>query len=308
MNKIHSTRVDLNLLEVFDAVAATGSTTRAADRLAVSQSAVSHALNRLRDVIGDPLFVRGRGALVPTPHAAAMLTPTRELLTSARGLLRPSGFDPTSSSRCFKIGASDYATATTIPMLLPRVRAKAPNTVVEVIPIGKHVLQELETGELDIVFFGATPPPAPYASHEMFRERFIGLLCARHPLALKAGQGTLTLDDYLSYPHAMVTFRDPRLSPIDAALAELGRIRRVALVTPSFASSILSLTRTDLVMSIPSRLAASVASDGLVRFELPLVVPDYPYSIVWHQRTEADPACVWLRSQVVECDESGGGV
>lgn len=171
--------------------------------------------------------------------------------------------------------------------------------MVEVRPIGERVLRELEIGDLDIAFFGASPPSEPFASREVFRERFVGLVCARHPLALRASQGTLTLDEYLAFPHAMVTFGDPRLSPVDAALAELGRKRRVALVTPNFASITMSLARTDLVMSIPSRLAKSVVGDDLVRFELPLVVPDYPYSIVWHQRTEADRASLWLQSQVL---------
>ena len=298
MNAIHSNRLDLNLLEVFEAVAATGSTTLAADRLAISQSAVSHALNRLRDVIGDPLFVRGRGGLAPTPHAASMIPRVRELVHNARAVMTPSRFDPNSSPRRFKVGASDYAAVTTVPDLLRRVRALAPDVSVEALPISGGVLNDLETGELDIAFIGAEPPSAPYRSRELFRERFVGLICPRHPLALKAGQGALSLDDFLAYPHAMVTFRDPRLSPIDAALADMGRRRRVALVTPNFASIVISLAGTDLLMSMPSRLADIAASQELVRFELPLAVPDYPYSVIWHRRTDADPACAWLRTQV----------
>lgn len=291
-------RLDLNLLEVFEAVAATGSTTLAANRLAISQSAVSHALNRLRDVIGDPLFVRGRGGLAPTPHAASMIPRVRELVHNARAIMTPSSFDPASSTRRFKVGASDYAAVTTVPDLVRRVRAHAPGVVVEVLPIGGRVLEDLETGELDIAFIGAEPPSAPYMSRELFRERFVGLLCPRHPLAFKAGQGALTIDDFMSYPHAMVTFRDPRLSPIDAALANMGKTRRVALMTPNFASIVISLAGTDLLMSMPSRLADIAADKELVRFELPLVVPDYPYSVIWHRRTDADPACAWLRTQV----------
>lgn len=298
MNAIHSNRLDLNLLEVFEAVAATGSTTLAADRLAISQSAVSHALNRLRDVIGDPLFVRGRGGLAPTPHAASMIPRVRELVHNARAVMTPSRFDPNSSPRRFKVGASDYAAVTTVPDLVRRVRALAPDVSVEALPISGGVLNDLETGELDIAFIGAEPPSAPYLSRELFRERFVGLICPRHPLALKAGQGALSLDDFLAYPHAMVTFRDPRLSPIDAALADMGRHRRVALVTPNFASIVTSLAGTDLLMSMPSRLANIAASQELVRFELPLAVPDYPYSVIWHRRTDADPACAWLRTQV----------
>jgi DNA-binding transcriptional LysR family regulator len=297
MNRIHSARFNLNLLEVFDAVAATGSTTLAADRLAISQSAVSHALNRLRDVVGDPLFVRGRGGLVPTPLAANMIEPVKDLLESARSILDPAVFEPAASTRRFKVGASDYAMLTTVPGLVRNVRETAPNVMVEVIAIREHVLTHLESGDLDIAFIGAEPPPEPFLSLELFREHFVGVLCARHPLALKAGQELLTLDDYLAYPHAMVTFSDPRLSPIDAVLARLGRNRRIALVAPNFAGNVVSLPHTDLIMSLPSRLAHSVAHPGLVTFKLPLAVPDYPYSIVWHRRTEHDPACSWLRAK-----------
>lgn len=299
MKRVHSARIDLNLLEVFDAVAATGSTTLAADRLAISQSAVSHALNRLRDIVGDPLFVRSRGALVPTPHAAAMIPPVCDLLRSAREILTPAAFEPLAGAHRFRVGASDYAAVTTVPGLVRCVRAAAPNATIEVIPIGERVLSQLETGELDIAYVGAEPPSAPFLSRELFRERFVGLLCARHPLALKAGQGQLSLDDYLAYPHAMVTFRDPRLSPVDVALAGVGRQRRVTLAAPSFSSTVASLAGTDLLMSMPSRLADLAIGADLVRFDLPLFVPDYPYSIVWHRRTESDRACVWLRSQAV---------
>lgn len=297
MKPIHSARIDLNLLEVFAAVAETRSTTSAADRLAISQSAVSHALNRLRALVGDPLFVRGRGRLEATPHALTMVEPVRAILDSARDTLSPTTFVPSASRRRFKVGASDYAMLTTVPDLVRRVLAAAPNVTVEVIAVGRSVFLQLESGELDIAFVGAEPPSKPFQALELFREHFVGVICARHPLALVAGQGRMTLDDYLAYPHALVTFRDPRLSPIDAALAGLGRSRRVVLMTPNFASNVACLPGTDLIMSIPARLADGMVRGDLVTFDLPFAVPDYPYSIIWHRRTLRDPACTWLRSQ-----------
>ncbi|MFN0193713.1 MAG: LysR family transcriptional regulator [Aestuariivirga sp.] len=297
MKEIHYARIDLNLLEVFDAVAQTRSATLAAKQLALGQSAISHALNRLRDMVGDPLFVRGSGGLVPTPHALTMVEPVRTLLRNARDVLNPAAFEPESSTRRFKVGASDYAMLTTIPHLVRRVRSGAPNTVIEVIAIGEHVLSQLEGGALDIAFFGAAPPAAPFLSHKLFEEHFVGLMCARHRLALRAGQGQLTLEDYLTCPQALVTFRDPRRSPIDAALMHMNRSRQIALVTPNFASNVAALPGTNLIMSIPSRLADSLGHLDLVRFDLPLTVPPYPYSLLWHRRTDRDPACSWLRLQ-----------
>lgn len=303
MNRIHTARIDLNLLEVFEAVAKTRSTTLAADRLAISQSAVSHALNRLRDIVGDPLFVRGRAGLVPTPHATSMIGPAGDLLGSARSLLEPAHFEPAASTRRFKVGASDYGMLTTVPGLVRSVRTKAPKVSMEVIAIGEQVLAQLEAGDLDIAFYGGKPPTAPFLSLELFREHFVGIICALHPLAIKTGQGALSLDDYLEYPHAMVTFRDPQLSPIDAALALVARSRHIAFVTPNFASNVASLPGTDLIMSIPARLADNAVRPDLVQFDLPLIVPDYAYSVIWHRRMVGDPAFVWLMQQVVSRSE-----
>lgn len=293
---MNSARPDLNLLMIFDAVARTGSVTKAARRVSLSQPAVSHALNRLRDLLGDPLFVRSGNTLVPTRHAESLILPVREILDSASQIFAPPVFDPATALQTFHIGASDYAMMTVLPDLLRAVRIQAPGTNVEIRGVGEASLEQLDVGELDLLFWGAEPPEPPFAAHELFRERYIGLICARHPLAIKAGQNALTLDDYLSYPHIRVTFRDPRQSPIDARLAELKRARKVVIATPNFASNVASVKGTDLIMSLPERLAVSSDIRDLIQFELPLEVPPYPYSMVWHRRSEHDPSMMWLRN------------
>lgn len=149
-------------------------------------------------------------------------------------------------------------------------------------------------------FVGAAPPRSPLRALELFRERFVGLVCARHPLAVGAAQNTVTIDDYLRFPHAMVSFRDPRQSPIDVALAAMRRVRSVALATPNFAGNIDAIEGADLIMSLPSRLAAQADRAGLVRFDLPPDVPEYPYSAVWHARSDTDQANGWLRRVLME--------
>ncbi|MCJ7590890.1 MAG: LysR family transcriptional regulator [Woeseiaceae bacterium] len=298
MNRMHSARPDLNLLLIFDAVASTGSVTRAAIQLSLSQPAVSHALNRLRDLLGDPLFVRSGNGLTPTKHAESLILPIREILENVGRVFAPPAFDPATSTQTFRIGASDYAMMTVLPDLVRAVRLNAPDTRVEIRGVGEVSLKQLESGEIDLLFWGAAPPTSPFVALELFRERFVGLMCARHPLAIKAGQNALTLDDYLAYPHIMVTFRDPRHSPIDARLAELQRTRNVRIATPNFASNVASVRGTDLIMSLPSRLAASSDNRDLIQFELPLEVPPYPYSIVWHRRSDQDPSMIWLRNRL----------
>ncbi len=300
MHDLNISRADLNLLVVFDAVARTRSVTTAAASLSLSQPAVSHALKRLRTMMSDPLFVRGRDGLVLTPRAKNCLADVEAIVSAARRVLKTEGFDPATTTRSFRFGASDYAMMTTIPAVVRKLRTVAPHASIDVAHVDADLHARLEKGQLDIAFVGASHPDGPFVSRELFREHFVGLVCQRHPLAIQAGQGTLTLKEYLAYPHIAVTFRNPRQSPIDAKLAELGKTRRVVMVTPNFAANIASLHGTDLIMSLPSRLATLAHQQGLVLFKLPLAVPDYPYLMSWHRSTNDDPAMMWLRHATVE--------
>jgi DNA-binding transcriptional LysR family regulator len=298
MHQMNIDRPNLNLLAVFDAVAETGSVTHAAARLSLSQPAVSHALNRLRDQMQDPLFVRGRNRLVTTPRAEAMIAPVRKILDASRQVFATEAFSPATSTRAFRIGASDYAMMTVMPGLVRALRRLAPMTSLEICPAGPSLLAQLEQGDMDATFWGTDPPSAPYKYQLLFEECFVGLVCPRHPMVGKIAAGALTLDDYLNYPHVMVSFRDPQHSPIDARLAELGHARRKGFTTPSFTANIAALAGTDLVMTSPSRLAAHADQHSLITFGLPFDVPAYCYSLVWHRRTESDPANLWLRNLV----------
>jgi len=304
MHETNLNRADLNLLVVFDAVAKTRSVTEAAKRLSLSQPAVSHALKRLRTLMRDPLFVRGRDGLALTPRAESSVAEIETILGAVGRVLAVRRFDPATTTRTFRLAASDYAMMTTIPGVVGRLRSAAPLAGIDVAHIDGGLLASMERGEIDVAFVGATHPDGPFVSHELFRERFVGLVCERHPLAIRAGQGKLTLSEYLAYPHVAVTFRNPQQSPIDARLSELGKKRRVVMVTPNFAANIASLQGTDLIMSLPSRLASLTSQRGLILFKLPLAVPDYPYLMSWHRRTDDDPALMWLRNEVIEATRS----
>lgn len=304
MHEPNLSRVDLNLLVVFDAVAKTRSVTEAAKRLSLSQPAVSHALKRLRTLMLDPLFVRGRDGLVLTPRAESSVAEIEAILGAVGRVLAIEPFDPATTTRTFRFAASDYAMMTTIPRVVGRLRTAAPLAGIDVAHIDGGLQAAMERGEIDLAFVGARRPEGPFVSRELFREHFVGLVCERHPLAIRAGQGKLTLSEYLAYPHVAVTFRNPQQSPIDVRLAELGKTRRVVMVTPNFAANIASLQGTDLIMSLPSRLASHTSERGLILFKLPVAVPDYPYLMSWHRRTDDDPALAWLRNGVVEATRS----
>ena len=300
MNQKNLARADLNLLVVFDAVARTRSVTASAALLSLSQPAVSHALKRLRALMGDPLFVRGRDGFVLTPRAEHCIADIQAILGTVDRLLTSTHFDPTTTTQTFKFGASDYAMMTVIPAVVRALRAAAPNASLDVAHVDANLLPRLEKGEMDIAFVGASMSAGPVLSQVLFHEHFVGLVSQRHPIAIRAGQGTLKLKEYLAYPHVTVTFGNPRQSPIDVKLAELGKPRRVAMITPNFAANIASLHGTDLIMSLPSRLALIGQRQDLVRFKLPMAVPDYPYLMNWHQRMNDDPAIRWLRNVIIE--------
>lgn len=294
-------RPDLNLLVVFDAVATCRSVSEAARRLSLSQPAVSHALNRLRDLLGDRLFVRGRTGFVPTPRAEAMIEPVRELLAAAGVVLASRGFDPGSSETNFRIVASDYANAILVPRLAATCRALAPGVTLTVAPVGAGTLTDLESGELDCAFWGAAMPPAPWCGRSLFAERLVGAMGRSHPLADKAAVGRIELDDYLAHPHVVVSMRDPSPSIVDTTLADLGLTRRVAVRTTSFVSNLSMLAGTDLIASVPRRLATAMDPEVVVVFEIPLELPPIDYRLVWHRRTDTDPGVAWLRRVIGDC-------
>ena len=299
MHQTNITRIDLNLLLVFDTVARSRSVTAAATQLSLSQPAVSHALKRLRDVVGDPLFVRSRAGLVATPRAAAMIQPVRQLIEGAHDVFAHKEFDPATATRTYRVGASDYSMLTVVPKLVQFLRANAPKSNLDVRAVNEKTLPSLEAGEIDLAFWGDSAPEPHFIGQTLFHEKFIGLICANHPLAKKARQRKITITDYLAFPHMRVSFGSLQPRPVDVVLAERGLHRKVVVVTPNFASNVASLPGSDLILSIPGRLLSEADAQRYVTFTLPIAVPEYPYSLIWHKRTEADRPLQWLRDGLV---------
>ncbi len=289
---------DLNLLSVFDAVARFGSVTAAADRLNLSQPAVSHAMNRLRATVGDPLFTRDGRGLAPTPLAIAMLAPVRDVLVAATALLSPRAFSPENEETVFRIGASDYAALTIVPQLVNALQRRALRVTLDILPVGSGTLRQLQDGSLDTSFWGTQPPGKPFHYLGLFQEHYRGVARSSHPVFGKAGNGRVTLPRYLDYPHVVVSLRNPGANEVDQALARLGKARRVGLTSHSFAGSMASLKNSDLIATLPSRLCQLDIQNGLRIFALPLEIPRYSYGLLWHQRTDAALAHSWLRRMI----------
>lgn len=290
---MHVMKRELGLLVVFDAVAQTGSVTAAANQLSMSQPALSHALNRLRDLLGDALFVRHGRGLVPTPRARAMMGPVHDMLREAGALLKPAAFDPRTDTRCLRIGASEYAALTLLPPLVRVLRRKAPAMQLELVSVGPETLQQLAQGTLDLSFWGTTAPGGQFRHLTLFRENYVGVAASTHPV-FRTAASRVPLKGYLAYPHAVVSLRDPGRSAVDEALRASGHTRRIGLSTPSFLANMAALRGSDLLATLPSRLCQGEVMKGLRRFSLPVSVDPYDYGLIWHERSAGDAALSWI--------------
>ena len=298
MNLTNLARIDLNLLVVFQAVADARSVTSAADHLCLSQPAVSHALARLRRLLDDPLFTRGASGLRLTPRAAALIQPVAAILEAAGRLIANPEFDAAKTSRCFRAGTSDFASMTVVPVLVRKLNREAPLASFEAYPVEASTLDQLDRGDIDVAFWGAAPPDHPFVASELFVNRYAVIVDAAHPLAEKARSGGISLDDYLAFPHARIHFDVQVPRAVDAALARIGRERRVKAITCSFFSNLAALAGTELVATVPERVVEASAVAVLATIAPPFDLPLQPYWLVWHRRTTDEASLAWFRSLV----------
>jgi DNA-binding transcriptional LysR family regulator len=288
--------LDLNLLKGFDALYRERSVTRAAELLCLTQPAVSGMLLRLRNNFGDPLFVRAQRGVIPTPRAIELAPQISQVLNAIDTLLRPTDVDPAEARFSLTLAATDYALHVVVTPFLAALRQQAPGISVAVLPVDDaRINSRMEDGELDFALL--TPEstyPDLHAQH-LFEEEYVCAMRKDHP-ALQAGP--LTLDRFCQLEHAIVSLDGGGFSgPTDAALALIGRQRKVALSVPSFLSLIRILQCSDLVAQVPRRLVS--ITEGLVVQAPPLTVKGFSKLLAWHERTHADPRYIWVRSLLI---------
>lgn len=291
--------VDLNLLRVLDVLLAERHVTRAAARLGLTQSAASHALARLRAQLGDPLLVRGpRGALVPTARAEALQPVVAHALAELAAVWRGGGFAPATARRTFHLAGGDYAELVLLPALVARLAALAPGVDLFVRTVPEDVAGALASGAVDVVLAPARPRDLTGGCFQraLFDEAFTCAVRAEHPGA----RGRLTLDRFCALDHLLIAPRGTAGGFVDDALASLGRQRRVALAVPHFLIAPLVLAGTDLIATVPRRIATAFAP--MVALALrppPIELTGFTIHMLWHERAAADPAQRWLRDQIV---------
>jgi DNA-binding transcriptional LysR family regulator len=288
--------IDLNLLVALEALLAEGSVAGAARRLGLSSPAVSRALGRIRNALGDPILVRAGRRLVPTPRALALRTQVESLVEGARGLLRPEGeAKPETLDRTFTIRSSESFAGGFAVRLLKATREVAPKVVLRFIPEGEEDVDTLREGRADLDV-GVIDFDAPEIKVQtLFRDRIVGVVRAGHPLA----KGKVTPKRFVEFPHVSASRRGKNRGPIDGALEALGLTRSVSLVVPTSYAALFAAAASDLIAAVPQRLAAETAMMfGLHFFGLPVEVPGMEIAQAWHPRFDADPGHRWLRRVV----------
>lgn len=291
---------DLNLLKALDALLDERSVTRAAERLALTQPAVSGMLTRLRDTFGDPLFVRSQRGMVPTLRALELAGPVKQLLQDVEILLRPSAFVPAEASMTLTIASTDYAMQAVLVPFLAALRRQAPGIRVAVLPVDDARLPlQMARGEIDLALVAVDDTPGELHARRLFDEHYVCVMRHDHPAAARP----LTLDRFCALDHALVSYTGGAFRGVtDDALAALGRERRVTLSVKSFLLLPEILRASDLIAVVPSRLAHR--AQGLALMEPPVAVPCFTKTLSWHERTHHNPGHRWLRELMVEtCGE-----
>ena len=316
MNNIHFGALDLNLLRVFDALIEERSVTRAGERLGLTQSAISHALSRLRYVLDDDLFVRGAEGMQPTRRASEIAPRLRQGLLQLQLALTPADFVPEETSRRFTVICGEYVGAIFVPALVARLREAAPRAEIRIRPSNRGVAEPLVAGRADLAIGSFRRVPEWFAAERLFEETRVWVLSDRHPAAWQE----LTLERLAELPHIIIsaTGEDEQavagyvvdhglerlvmrseVGLLQGALAARGLTRVIGLTTPHFLAALAVVSHSDMTAPLPRRLAAAFAGAYRLKlFEPPYASPPFEIMALSHREHGNEPAILWLRDLV----------
>ncbi len=292
--------MDLNLLAYFDALISEGQVTRAAERVNLSQPAMSLALKRLRELFDDPLLVRTSNGMVPTTRARELVEPVREILRRSGDLLRPRGqFVPAEASGSFGIISTDYVSMLLMPPLVRQIEKIAPRIQINAKAVDPEQLEYLfESGQVDLGVGYCVNPPGELRIRQAFEEHLVCIARAGHP-AIRA---SITLEQFTHNAHVQIRPGDMRYAVLlgralsaHGVEAPIGAIVHDFIVAPEIVAS------TDMIAVVPRRMARRYAQAlGLQILALPVDVPPLNFSMIWHERTHREPLYQWLRELVLQ--------
>ena len=296
--------LDLNLLRVFDAVMTEQNLTRAASRLAMTQPAVSNAVKRLRDALGDELLIRTARGVKPTARAESLWPAVRRALSDLEEAVAPRSFELAKANATFRMAMADATAGLLLPPLVRVIEKEAPGIDIRMVPLTTREPRPLLLrGDIDLAigFFpgvvaqlqGATETPIRH--ERLFAGKYVCVMRKEHLLATKE----LTLDAYCNANHLLVSFSGRARGLVDDALLSLNRERRILLTVNQFFTAGRVVAHSDLLMVLPRHLIeATGMTEALVAKELPFSMPDVHIDMLWHERDARSPGHQWLREQL----------
>jgi DNA-binding transcriptional LysR family regulator len=315
LNEIDLSRTDLNLLVLFEIVLEEGHVGRAAERLNLTPSAVSHGLGRLRRLFNDPLFLRTPKGVVPTARATDLIEPIADVLARVRGVIATADpFDPAMSTRRFTIGAPDGASAVFLLPLLAELRHSAPGmniSVRQLLPAPgetspehawRFAFAELEAHAIDIAVIPTDHIPARFHQRRVYEEDFVIAVRTGHSFA-----NNPTLERYCEMQHLVISPGGAPRGFIDEVLAKQGRSRRIALTVPNFMFALAVIAETDFICALPRRFVAMHAARfGLLSLDVPLLLANSRVNAITPKVAMMDAGLAWLFDRIagVECESA----
>ena len=294
--------VDLNLLVAFDAVVTERSVSRAAEKLGVTQPAVSHALKRLRHLFKDEILTRGPHGMQPTGRALSLHPGIQSVLADIRSMVSTGNvFDPATTSRTFRLSMSDAMSVETLPLIVRRVRNEAPNVDFVISTSGpQESCLRIADDEIDLAIGVFPHVPKEFRSRELFRDE---LICVADKRNKRLKNGRMELEAYLASPHVTVARNRDTGIQVDEILDSMGIPRRIVVAVPHYLSVPSLIRGTDHVAHTRRRLLSvfKMSSDLTVfPVPLPMKIPELEFIQIWHKRYEGDPGHCWLRDLVLE--------
>jgi len=299
MRDVHLSGLDLNLLPALEALLRRRNVTEAAHEVGLSQPAMSRALSRLRDVLGDQLLIRAPGGgYALTPRGEALSAQLLATLDHVKAIFREPSFDPAKAERTIRIAGIDTHTIMLAPPLMARLAREAPGIDIRFESYSPDLIQRMELGEIDLAFATASTPLPPGARSEAYAKDKLALVMrAGHPMAKRKW----TIADYGKVNQVGISIFGDAGSEMDAQLAKAGVHRRMALITPHFIAALAAVSQTDMVTTVSRVFAARFAEQfGLILKEPPLPILDLDLTIVWNHVRAADPVLAWVRGVIRE--------
>jgi DNA-binding transcriptional LysR family regulator len=286
---------DLHLLACFDALATTGSVSKAAQVMNMTQPSMSRALAQLRATFGDDLFLRTRNGVTPTPKALELIGPVREALVQVEQLLSPAGeFEPRTTRAKLTLTTTGYTESLLMPHVVRRVEKAAPGLEIETrVSVRAMADLRLERGEIDFRIGGVEQPPEKLRFSNLFGDRYVCIARTNHPVV----RTKVTIDDFCELPQVRTVIRS-HMDAADRAVAAYGRRIHYAVTSHDYAAVPHMVARSNLIATVPERIVDLMRGGGVRKFDCPVSMPRIAIRLFWHDRTHRSALHKWFRALV----------